>query len=571
MQAIQQFGLFSVIGVLVIIMLSVVFAPALLVIMGKPKKALAVESSEQGNLIDNFISRVARFDYQYSKPIFLMAFVVFVISLIQIFNIRIGTEYVGNFNQQSDVAISFERVNSELAGANIFSVVLESQNPDAFKQPENLRVAESLQNWLVSQQEIGSAISIVEYLKLVNRSMHGDDPQYYRIPESSQEVSQIVDLGATTDLDSVIDKEYRIARIIVRANVIDSDKLSAVIGRIESHLDNISSDLNAGITGNPVLLNKTISMITKGQALSIGFSLVIVYVILSGLFMSFRIGLIALIPNILPVTIYFGALGLFGVTLNPATSLIGPMILGIAVDDTIHYFAHFNRDAKKMANDKKATISSLRAVGRPITYTTIGLCLGFLMFLFSDLKMQHQVGLMAAFTLAFAWLSDFILTPALCAKVRLATLWDALSLDLGADPHKSIPLLAGLRATQARIVALMSSVVEQPSGTRLIQTGDTGKELYVVISGKLESSYDGQDGPVLLNQHSRGDVVGEIGLFNATRSANVDVVEDVRLLRITPNSIERLKTRYPRVAAQVLNNLSQVLAQRLIKATARIK
>ncbi len=232
--------------------------------------------------------------------------------------------------------------------------------------------------------------------------------------------------------------------------------------------------MRATVTGNAVLINETLASIVVGQARSVGLALLIVYAILSTMFMSSRIGFIALIPNIIPVAVYFGSLGFFGISLNPSTSLIAPMVLGIAIDDTIHYFARFNREIKRFADDKKATVAALKAVGRPVTFTSIGLCLGFLVLTTSELSMQVQVGIMASYALAVAWLSDFVLTPALCSSVRITTLWDVLTLDLGENPQESIPLLKGLRKSQARIVAIMARVVAVPAGERIITQWQQG-------------------------------------------------------------------------------------------------
>lgn len=571
MYAIQQFGVFSVIGVLIIVALSITFTPALLIVMGKINRHKHDEKSMSRNsTMNNIIAKFAEFDYKNSKQIFIVSFILFSLAVLHVPDIRIGTEYVGNFKDDSPVSVSFKRVNESLSGANIFSIVMSSNTNNTFTNAENLRIIEELQNWLSKKSEIGSTLSVVDYIKFMNFRIHNDQVEYDVIPESDDDISRILNLGKEHYLDSMIDPEYKTVRIIVRAKVIDSDKLSTIIDQIENRLENVPQHLNPVVTGNSILLNKTIALITEGQVISIGISLVIVYLILSGLFMSLRIGLIALIPNLLPITIYYSALAIFDVTLNPATSLIGPMVLGIAVDDTIHYFSHFNRDAKRLANDRKATISSLKSVGKPITYTSIGLCLGFLMFLFSDLKMQNQVGLMAAFTLAIAWLTDFILTPALCSKLRLATLWDILRLDLGDNPNKSIPLLSGLKPSQAKIVALMSSVKELPEGENLFTVGDQGKEMYIVIDGKLQSSMVTDEGRVILSEHIRGDLVGEIGFYNNTRSANIDVVDKVRLLRITPNCMEHLKKRYPHIAAQVFSNLNKILTKRLVNRTRRI-
>jgi hypothetical protein len=303
---------------------------------------------------------------------------------------------------------------------------------------------------------------------------------------------------------------------------------------------------------------------------SILLALVIVYVLLGALFLSFRIGLIALIPNVLPVVFFFGVLGLFGIPLSPGISVVAPMVLGLAIDDTIHYFSRFNREVRNTGDQFVATVDTLRYVGRPVTYTTLGLCLGFLALTTADVQMQVDVGVMAALSLAFAWLADFVLTPALCARVRFVTLWDALSLDLGSRPQDTIGLFKGLNSFQARIFARMASIISVPAGTRIIHYGDTGTEVFAVIDGKVRVSIEGQGGQVDLGSYGRGHAVGEAGLYGQKRTANVDVVEDARLLRVTGKSLERLRARYPRIAAKVLRNLNEVLAQRLGSATARL-
>jgi hypothetical protein len=246
------------------------------------------------------------------------------------------------------------------------------------------------------------------------------------------------------------------------------------------------------------------------------------------------------------------------------------MVLGIAIDDTVHYFARFNEFMKQQASSRQATMASLRVVGRPVTYTSIALCLGFLVLTTSDLRMQAQVGAMACFALAFAWLTDFLLTPALCSNLRIATIWDALTLDLGKRPQDTIPLFKGLSNFQARIVARMASIRIVRAGERLIEIGQPGIEMYAVIEGKLQASIEGKSGRVELDAHRRGDIVGEAGLFFARRTANVDAVEDTRLLRITQQDLETLRRRYPRIAARVFRNLNEILATRLVHATQRL-
>jgi CRP-like cAMP-binding protein len=151
------------------------------------------------------------------------------------------------------------------------------------------------------------------------------------------------------------------------------------------------------------------------------------------------------------------------------------------------------------------------------------------------------------------------------------TLWDTLTLDLGANPQDAIPLFRGLRTWECRVVALMASLRQIPAGQSLMRVGETDREMYVIVDGALSVWKEGPTGRIDLRTSSRGDVIGDVGLFTGERSANVDVSKDVRLLRFTPSNLQRLQRRWPRIASAVMRNLNEILARRLSDLTDRLR
>jgi hydrophobe/amphiphile efflux-3 (HAE3) family protein len=564
--AISEFGVLAMIGIGASTFASLFLVPTLLSVLPMHRR---LERPESGPM-ERAARALGEFNLQNRKAILFASGGIFALSVVAAFQLEVGGNSIEAFPEDSSVRLDFYATNEHLEGANPFNIVLAADKDDAFQEPENLRVVESFQLWLEDQPEIGGTTSVVDFIKLINRGFHENQPEYLAIPETRRLTAQLLFFGSSDDLMRFLDGRRRLLNIEVRANVIDRSVVNDLVERIEARMTEFPEHITGRVTGNPILKNRLAGAISRGQALSMFTALVFIYAILIVFFLDWRTALMALLPNALVIVFFFGLLGASGVTLNLATSIIGPMALGIAVDDTIHYFVRFTQDAKRFADERRAMGSALIAVGRPVTYTTIAICTGFLMLTTSDLTPQVQVGLLGAVTLAFAWLIDVTLTPVLCSGLRVVTLWDTLALDLGDRPQESIQLFAGLSKAQCRIVALMASLRHFPAGHRLMHAGEEGKELFVIIDGMVEASVERDGGRVMLRQQGRGESVGVVGIFKQQRSANVDVIEDARVLRLTQKNMQRLSRRYPRTAARVFRNLGESLAGLLADTTSRL-
>ncbi len=570
--AIQEFGLFAAFGTFATALATFTYTPAMLQVLRVPRRAASDETS--GSRLDDFLEKVARFDVAHRNKIFFATAILIAISLYGVTQINVTNNLISNFLEGAPVRTHFEVVNEELGGANSFHVVLEGGAREAFKEPANLALVEALQEWIEDQPEVGSATSIADHVKTIHWAFHDSDPAQLRIPDTAQMTDQLLFFGATEELEAFVDSRYQTTRILVRARTSDSAELRDLFGRIQARVDEVVPEGMSGRpTGNVVLVNKAIDDIARGQAESLSIAFIAIYIIVTLLFASMRIGLLALLPNAIPVLVYFGAMGLFGIPLNTITGLVACIVLGIAVDDTIHYMSRFSQAARSKADETLGTIEALKSVGRPVTYTSIGLCLGFATLTQTNLQSFIDFGSLSAFTLFFAWLLDLTVTPALCSRIRIVSLWDLLTLDLGSELEKSIPLFAGLKRAQARVVALMANLKTVPRGEMIMRTGDEGDDMFVVIDGELVVT-TGQEGEKReLGRLRRGDVVGEVAVFcsEGRRSADVTVHEDARLIGLDRESLERLRRRYPRVASIVLGNLAEVLAGRVVRATERLR
>ncbi len=568
LSAIQQFGISTGVGVCITLIVSITLAPALLQALPIPKK---IPEVAEDTWIDRAFEKLARFDVKNAKKIYAINILIAIICLAAFPKINVGTDLVNSFKASSDVRQDFEAVNEKLEGANAFEIVMETSVELGFQEPANLQAIEALQAWLKKQPEVGGSTSIVDYIKVINKGFTSEGDGYV-IPADQIIIGQLLEIAGNAELADYVSADYQQARIVVRTTAINSGDIAKLIDRVEVHLkETVPPHLAPRVTGNTYLVARTMDDIAIGQVWSVASAFIIIFFILALIFTSFKAGFIAMLPNIMPVLIYFGILGYSGISLNVTTGLIACIVIGIAVDDTIHIFAQFNKLAKQTANVDTGIIMALKTVGRPVTYSTIALCSGFACLIFSEMRTQIEFGLLAAVTLFFGWVSDVTLTPAIAGKMKIVTLWELLALNLGESPTKSIPLFNGLSQRQARITALMANLKHYKEGDKVFHAGDFGENMFVVIDGELTVSINGENGTVHhIKDIKRGDIIGEVALYHGARTANVTANTDVRLLEITKADLKSIQKQHPKIAAQLYANLNEVFAERFSKLTTRV-
>jgi predicted RND superfamily exporter protein len=585
--AVRQFGLISVFGIVATAVLALTFAPAVLSLLAPPdpagqgaeRGADANETSEDDQPrasskpgpLDAALDLLAGANVRFRSFILAAGVAVAVLALWGIGQIVVDTHLVTNFDSDHPVRANFEAINDHLEGARPISIVIESEDEDAFLDSYHLRAVSSLQRWVENQPEVGGTTSFADYLRLLNRAFNDEDPNALVIPHDSALINQLMLIfGGNDDLPDYVSGDYAAVHIHVRSTAQTTREISELADRIEERMVKLPEGLHGRVTGNTVVLARSINAIAGGQIESLSIAMLFIFVLLSVLFVSFRIGFIALVPNVLPLLLFFGVLGITGVPLNATTGLIACVVLGIAVDDTIHFLTRFNACARREADEKAGAEIALREVFRPVTTTSVALFLGFLVFTTGVLRNQTEFGALAAGVLAFAWLVDLTFTPALCSGLRIVTIADILTLDLGDRPQDLIPAFKGMNLGEVRIVALLTNLVSYKDGESVLREGDVGRHLFVVMEGELAVSItDAQGRRSEFGRMKRGDIIGEVGLYYGQRTADVVSVGPCRLLRLDHEGLERLHRRYPRTGRRLAWNLSAIMAERLARATQR--
>ncbi len=581
--AIWDLGLFAVIGVICLTVTSLTLLPATLQLL--PADLRTAKSGRASPTLVANLDRLARRAFASRTQILWGAALIALVALVGTQRIRVDSDYIYYFKPTSPVRIDNETINKEIVGSNLFYVVIEG-GPDLMRRWEVLKQVKELQRFLLTQPGITSSVSLVDVLELLesgqNKGGEGDlvvDEQGNIVPVASaktfweeparlEKVLSWVSMSPST-FKSVVTPDFAKASVMVRTRLSGSSQIEDTLQRIRAYLaERFPADIPVRLTGALVLQTGTTSDIVMGQIKSLTLALVVIFGVMALMFLSVKIGALAMLPNVLPIVVFFGVMGWFGILLNLGTSLIAAIALGIAVDSTIHYMARLNLELRGETDQAAALQRTVRTVGVPIVDTTIALSFGFLTLAFSSFVPIKNFGLLAGVTMATALGANLVFLPALLATTKIITVWDLLGVRLGQDPARTIPLFKGLSAAQARIVVLMGELRRFAPGETITRQGDLGKEMFVIIRGAVEVWASNNGTRKWLAEHRRGDVFGEMALVRHNeRTADVVASSDVEVLAVDERFLARIQRRYPRIASKVFLNLTRILSDRLQRMT----
>lgn len=564
--AIREFGLFSAFGIALAWLGALVLVPAGCSVFGARGRASRADA-----LLPRWALRLARFDLRHRRRILYVGLLGVLVAAALSTRIVVGTDYLRVPPASSGIADGFARAADVFGGLTPVRIVIETDIPGAFKDPTQLGRVEALQRWLAAQPEVGQVSSLVHYLGVLYRAFVPDAPPETRVPPSRELADQLLLLGAGNDVERYADRRFSTTVLLVRARPSATAELAPLIARIEERLQSLPAHLRGHVTGSAVLPADAIDDIIYGEMISLGTTALIIFGVLAWLFSSFRVGALALLPNLMPIVAFFGVLGATGIALDVTTSLVAPIVLAIVIDDTVHFMARYNAEARHSASEALGLERAMVATMRPVAYSTIGLFCGFLALGASELRNEALFGLPAAGTMLLAWFLDLSFTPALASRMRFVTLWDTLSVDLGCrDPQRTIPLFHGLTARQARTAAVLGSILDFEPGQPLLRHGKEAREIFVVIEGEAVARVPQAEGDSEVRRFHRGDLIGAASLFHGRHFAYVEAVGPVRALRLGKACLGRIQLRYPRIGAQLYRNLSAIMAERLADVAVRL-
>ena len=340
-----------------------------------------------------------------------------------VMNIDVNMDYTKTMGEKIPfVTRLMDMLSGKLGSLYDFNVMVEFNESDALKNPANMKRIESLEQKLGTLQltkisgDKPRVQSVTRLVKEMNRTLNADSTEYYKIPDAQDMLTQLLFLYEISDADALferMDEDYKTTFIHIELSGYDAKKIVEDLDSAKSYAAQIFPDAKTSIVGEVVNYAEMNGKLVNGLLRSFGGSFVIIAIMMILAFGSIKAGLIGMIPNVAPVLLIGGVMGYSGMPLDMITMIVMPMILGIAVDDTIHMNNHIKYGYERTGSYKKALLLSYREIGKTMGMTTFILCAMFFVFIFSPMGALHNVGLLSIIGLAAALVADYTLTTAL--------------------------------------------------------------------------------------------------------------------------------------------------------------
>ena len=376
---------------------------------------------------DNAFARFGEKVTRHSKIVALLSALVILAMVPGIFKISVNMDYVEMMgNKVPYVERLLSVLSGKLGSLYSYDVMISYDDSDAFKSAEKMKNLEKLSDRLgaLKLTKISGGkprvTSACQMLKEINRMFNDDDLAFYALSDDDAVTAQnlVFYSDSFEDWFDTESDDYGTTHIHVELAGYDANVIVSDIEGAKSSAKELFPDAKISIVGEVVEYAEMNHKLVSAELKSFSLSFVIIAVLLILAFSSLGTGLIGMIPNLAPVIVVGGVMGYAGYSLDMLTMTIMPMILGIAVDDTIHLINHIKLQLEKSGDYKEAIVVSFREIGKTMGMTTFILCAMFFMYTFSPMGCLFRIGILAMIGLASALLADYTLTPALIALTK---------------------------------------------------------------------------------------------------------------------------------------------------------
>jgi len=420
----KEFGIVASINILGIFLLSIAIIPIIYSLMEKPK------DRHLKHLEKRWIGRFVQWTIEVVRnsrvTVYMIAISALVISIIGIFQIKTSGSPIEDMPKNKTFYQDIEFFEQEFTAVMPLDIVVETKQKNGIYRPATLKRIEELQQYIETEENLSKPLSVVNLVKYAKQAYYNGLPQYYELPNPQERsfINQAI-LNSSAEQNNLLsaftDSTGRITRISTGIKNLGTREMELVHSGLDKTLERLfpEEQYKTYTTGKALLFLKGTDYLITNLLISLLLAILLISLFMAYLFRSFRMIVISLIPNILPLIITAGIMGFVGIPIKPSTILVFSIAFGISVDDTIHFLAKYRQEL--VLHQWKIKISvygALKETGVSMFYTSIVLFFGFSVFAVSDFGGTIALGALVSITLLLAMLSNLILLPALLLSLE---------------------------------------------------------------------------------------------------------------------------------------------------------
>ncbi len=418
---VAHFGIFGPLGVLFMLFFVLVSLPAVLAVTPiKPRSRR--QDGDRAGLADRILLGMGRSAIRHPWRVVAGSGLLLLGSLVGTSKLSFTHHPIEWIPPGTGIHTATRFINERLGGASEISVLLETPGvEDGMQDPALLQSLDELRLKVLAMNVAGiqpaNSSSLADIVKETHKALNENREAFYSVPSDPDLTAQELLLfqnSGSDDLEDFVDSRFSIANFSARIPWYDAmDTIPFIDAFEEIAMETLGPHAKVILTGNTVIFTRTFAGVIKSMATSYGLALVIITPLMILLIGNPRIGLLSMVPNIGPILLTLGMMGWAGYGLDFSTMMIGAIVLGVAVDDTIHFMHVFQRYHRQTGDVVQAVEATLSTTGRAILYTSIVLCVGFSGFTLATMSNLVTTGILTCFAIAAAFFADILLAPAL--------------------------------------------------------------------------------------------------------------------------------------------------------------
>ncbi|RPD95836.1 RND family transporter [Aureibaculum marinum] len=414
----NEFGIIASVNILAIFILSLLIIPIIYSFLPKPKYKHLKHLEKRW--VDKIVSWMERTVRHKRITVFITTVVIIIFSIIGVYMIRVSGSLIEDMPKGKPFYKDIVFFEKEFGGIMPLEIIIDTKRKKGVMKLSTLKRMDELVEIIDEIPELSPTVSILNVVKYSKQAYYNGNPKYYQLPTSQEQnfiLSYAKNSNSNADLlNNFVDSTGQYARITTFMKDIGTDKMERIEERLQARIDKVlpAEKYTVTITGKALVFLKGTNYLIRNLVVSLSLAILIISIFMAWMFKSFKMIVISLLPNILPLLVTAGLMGYLGVPIKPSTILVFSIAFGISVDDTIHFLAKYRQELQ--ANNwkiKKSVFNALRETGISMFYTSIVLFFGFLVFIVSSFGGTIALGGLVSVTLLFAMVSNLLLLPSL--------------------------------------------------------------------------------------------------------------------------------------------------------------